>query len=121
MAHRVQLQRTKGWRMPANTRMVDRSTIFGNPFDVAKYGPDEALRLHHEWLTGAITDEEIEVRYPGVVATHLIERRHRVLLSLAELRGMSLACWCPPSKACHADLLLELVNGDIACAPRADF
>jgi hypothetical protein len=97
--------------MPANTRKVDRSTIFGNPFDVAKYGADEALRLHREWLTGAVTDEEIERRYPGIVATHLIEQRHRVFLSLAELRGMHLACWCAPARACHADLLLELVNG----------
>ena len=117
MADRVHLQRTKGWRMPPNTRKVDRSTIFGNPFDVAKYGPEEALRLHREWLTGAISDEEIEHRYPGVVATHLIEQRHRVLISLPELRGMNLACWCPPERSCHADLLLELVNGPSLVLP----
>lgn len=99
MAERVQLQRTKGWRMPPNTRKVDRSTIFDNPFDVAKYGPEEALRLHHEWLAGAITDEEIELRFPGVVATHLIERRHRVLICLPELRGMNLACSCAPERS----------------------
>jgi uncharacterized protein DUF4326 len=39
MAEQVQLQRTKGWRMPPNTRKVDRSTIFGNPFDVNKVWP----------------------------------------------------------------------------------
>lgn len=34
MAHRVQLKRTKGWRMPENTVKVDRTTRFGNPWKV---------------------------------------------------------------------------------------
>jgi hypothetical protein len=29
---RVQLRRTKGWRIPKNTVKVDRTTPFGNPF-----------------------------------------------------------------------------------------
>ncbi len=110
MPRRVQLQRGKGWRMPPNTRKVDRSTVFGNPFDSVKYGIDDAVRMHHEWLTGAMTDEQIEARYPCLVAKHLIARRRRVLASLHQLRGMNLACWCSPSQPCHADLLLELAN-----------
>ena len=27
------------------------------------------------------------------------------------LRGRVLACWCPLSQPCHADVLLELANG----------
>ncbi len=110
MPRRVQLQRGKGWRMPPNTRKVDRSTVFGNPFDSVKYGIDDAVRMHHEWLTGALTDEQIEARYPDLVAKHLIARRRRVLASLHQLRGMNLACWCSPSQPCHADLLLELAD-----------
>jgi hypothetical protein len=110
MPKRVQLQRGTGWRMPPNTRKVDRSTVFGNPFDSVKYGVDDAVNLHRAWLTGAITDEQIEARYPSMVAKHLIARRRRVLASLHELRGKNLACWCSPSRACHAELLLELVN-----------
>lgn len=110
MPKRVQLQRGKGWRMPPNTRKVDRSTVFGNPFDTVKYGVDDAVRMHREWLTGVITDEEIEARYPALVAKHLIARRRRVLASQHELRGKNLACWCSSSQECHADLLLELVN-----------
>ena len=79
MPKRVQLQRGKGWRMPPNTRKVDRSTVFGNPFDTVKYGVDDAVRMHREWLTGVITDEEIEARYPALVAKHLIARRRRSL------------------------------------------
>jgi hypothetical protein len=36
--HRVQLRRTKGWRMPPDTVKVDRSTIWGNPFVVGRDG-----------------------------------------------------------------------------------
>ena len=108
MPKRVQLQRGTGWRMPANTRKVDRSTVFGNPFDSVKYGVDDAVNLHR--ATGAFTDEQIEARYPSLVAKHLIARRRRVLASLHELRGKNLACWCSPSQSCHADLLLELIN-----------
>jgi hypothetical protein len=96
--------------MPPNTRKVDRSTVFGNPFDSVKYGVDDAVNLHRAWITGAITDEQIEARYPSIVAKHLIARRRSVLASLHELRGKNLACWCPPSRSCHAELLLELVN-----------
>jgi Domain of unknown function (DUF4326) len=110
MPKRVQLQRGTGWRMPPNTRKVDRSTVFGNPFVSVKYGVEDAVHMHRVWLTGTITDEQIEARYPSLVAKHLIARRRRVLTSLHELRGMNLACWCSPSQACHADLLLELVN-----------
>jgi len=110
MAHRVQLLRMKGWRMPPNTRKVDRSTVFGNPFEAGSKDSREAVRLHRAWLSGGMTDGEIETRYPRLVATHLIARRRRVLASVPELRGMNLACWCPRLRACHADLLLELAN-----------
>ena len=114
MPKRVQLQRGKGWRMPPNTRKVDRSTVFGNPFDSVKYGVDDAIRMHRAWFTGAITDEQLGARYPALVAKHLIARRRRVLASLHQLHGMNLACWCSPSQACHADLLLELANRPLA-------
>ena len=110
MPKRVQLHRATGWRMPSNTRKVDRSTVFGNPFDSVKYGVDDAVNMYRAWLTGTITDGEIEGRYPSLVAKHLIARRRRVLASLHELRGKNLACWCSTSQACHADLMLELAN-----------
>jgi hypothetical protein len=118
MPKRVQLQRVKGWRMPTKTRKVDRTTIFGNPFDSVRYEAGDAVRSHRLWLTGAITDDEIEARYPGIVAKHLIARRRRVLASLPELHGLNLACWCPSTRPCHADLLLKLANEHDACAER---
>lgn len=66
MPKRVQLQRVKGWRMPPNTRKVDRTTIFGNPFEAVRYGTTDAVRSHRVWLTGVLTDEQIQGQYPGV-------------------------------------------------------
>ena len=36
MPKRIQLSRKKGWRMPPDTEIVDRSTKWGNPFIIAK-------------------------------------------------------------------------------------
>ncbi|MEV5021383.1 DUF4326 domain-containing protein [Sphingobium sp. LMA1-1-1.1] len=88
---RVQLSRAKGWRMPANTVKVDRSTKWGNPYPVegtrSAAMAVAAFRLH-------------------ILATPALrEMAHR------ELAGKNLACWCQPSEPCHADVLLEIANG----------
>lgn len=36
MPTRIQLRRTKGWRMPAGAVKVDRTTAFGNPWRVGE-------------------------------------------------------------------------------------
>ena len=59
MPNRVQLQRVKGWRMPANTRKVDRTTVFGDPFDSEKHDTSDAVRNHRLWLTGVLTNEQL--------------------------------------------------------------
>ncbi len=112
---RIQLRRTKGWRMPSNTVKVDRSTIFGNPFALKPYGPEQAVALHRLWIEGRLADENIRTSYPSWAATHLMERRKKVLAALPTLRGKNLACWCdlpPPGErdCCHAAALLELAN-----------
>src|SRR4051794_26371923 len=55
---RVQLKRSKGWRMPANTVKVDRTTVYGNPFSIKDYGHARAVALHRAWITGAAVDAE---------------------------------------------------------------
>src|SRR5262245_45322412 len=107
---RVQLSRAKGWRMPANTVKVDRTTPFGNPFSIKDYGHDKAVTLHHAWITGHLTE-----RLPGKTLQMLERKRQEVLAALPSLRGKNLACWCrlpEPGQAdnCHAATLLELAN-----------
>lgn len=108
---RVQLRRTKGWRMPGNTVKVARPTRFGNPWTVKAaieigYGPERAqeycVELFREWLT--TTD--------GL--THMLTDsdylRRQIIEGLPELRGKNLACFCPLGTPCHGDVLLELAN-----------
>lgn len=122
---RVQLKRTKGWRMPANTVKVDRSTKFGNPFmrDIEPEliairaavlgwsGDDDgqrraSLAIFKAWIFGKLKSDPQWVcnPKPPMPAKKFIE------IVRAELRGKNLACWCKPGAACHADVLLEIAN-----------
>jgi len=90
---RVKLSRAAGWRMPANTVKVDRSTRWGNPFRPGEDGIEtieEAVRAYRQWL-GKNSE---------------LERAART-----ELAGKNLACWCALDGPCHADVLLQLVRG----------
>ena len=95
---RIRLERSAGWKMPANTLKVDRTTRWGNPFTIADCGSAAiAVAQHGRWMRG-------EIVAPGGV-----EPPSRDLLR-SELGGRNLACWCAPNGPCHADLLLALAN-----------
>lgn len=92
---RIQLSRKKGWRMPPNTVKVDRSTKFGNPFEVGIIFKTrlEVVAAFRWWI--ANTD-------PG---------KHFRAVVWRDFRHKNLACWCPLNQPCHADVLLEIANG----------
>jgi hypothetical protein len=95
---RVQLKRSAGWKMPANTVKVDRTTPWGNPFTVADCGSAAiAVAQHGRWMRG-------EIAAPGG-----LEPPSRAAIRAA-LGGRNLACWCAPNGPCHADLLLTFAN-----------
>ena len=107
---RIQLKRTKGWRMPENTVVVSRPSKWGNPFKVGDFGYPTAqfcVARYRQLLKGNIwsfpTKEDIQ----------------------RELRGKNLACWCPlvdkdgNKVPCHADVLLEIANATAAMSPDA--
>ena len=96
--HRVQLKRSAGWKMPANTVKVDRTTRWGNPFTVAEYGSvAAAVAQHGRWMRG-------EIAAPGGVEPPSADTLR------AAPAGRNLACWCALNGPCHADLLLALAN-----------
>jgi len=98
LPQRVQLKRSAGWKMPANTVKVDRTTRWGNPFTIAECGSAAiAVAQHGRWMRG-------EIGAPGGV-----EPPARDALRSA-LAGRNLACWCALNGPCHADLLLILAN-----------
>lgn len=102
---RVQLSRRKGWRMPANTVKVDRTTKWGNPFIVGKHGTrEECVRFFTLMLGGYVCISQGDIN-------EQIAYRKMVATDKAELKGKNLACWCPAGAACHADVLLGLKRG----------
>jgi hypothetical protein len=100
MAERIQLKRSKGWRMPENTVKVDRSTRWGNPFTADACGSiRSAVERHARWMAG-------EAEAPdGRKPPELSEIRR-------ELGGRNLGCWCSLKGPCHADLLIRIANAD---------
>ena len=110
MPERIQLRRTKGWRMPPNTVKVDRTTPWGNPFLVGSQGP--AIRCVYYYVmmicglhclsTGVECGKRQDVAYAALMAA----KKDRY----APLRGKNLACWCRPGQPCHADVLIEIAN-----------
>ena len=100
---RIQLKRTKGWRMPENTVKVGRSTRWGNPWPIGKWGP---LLRYAPDAEGAV----------GLFRQMLTDPQMRAAAGwptdLSRLRGKNLACWCKPGEPCHADVLLEFANTD---------
>lgn len=97
---RIQIRRTKGWRMPPNTVKVDRTTKWGNPFRVGLSTP-----MHCNTAAEAVIEYRVWMTQAGGRS-----------LDLSGLRGKNLACWCPLTDEhgnrvpCHADVLLELAN-----------
>ena len=98
---RVQLRRTKGWRMPENTVKVDRTTKWGNPFVIGG-GPMGRHALDHEGAVGF---------FRAMLADPELREAAGYPIDLSPLRGKNLACWCA-GKHCHADVLIELANKD---------
>ena len=105
MPERIQLSRQRGWRMPANTAKVDRTTKWGNPFvpgRPAPFGPTK----------GAVVQDK---RHAFVLYRSLAPLVESLCTAArSELRGKNLACWCPKEPyedCCHAAVLIEIANG----------
>ena len=88
---RIQQRRTAGWRKPENTIAVGRGTRWGNPY-----------RVGHEAQSN---NHAVEL-----FRTYLADHPDLVTAIREHLAGADLMCWCPPDKACHADVLLAIAN-----------
>lgn len=103
---RIQLSRAKGWRMPANTVKVDRTTKWGNPWSTGE-GRSQLV----SWFRRDI-EQERQTETPIDPDYAPSRRLHWIAHNVRALRGLNLACWCPLDQPCHADVLLELANAD---------
>ena len=102
---RIQIKRTRGWKMPPNTVKVTRPGLWGNPFIVNPHvkpgGWSGAAYICVPTVEDAV---ECFRLFVTEVKPELAERARR------ELAGKHLACFCKVGSPCHADVLLELAN-----------
>lgn len=140
---RLQLSRGKGFDLQVHSRAINglaavsvaRPTQWGNPFVVEKIARE--LAGAYDWSGAAGSPLWcIYFREAGMASlrSHTASIAPRIAVEmfsnlagqfaeadpggygkwLAPLRGRNLACWCKPDAPCHADLLLELANGEEA-------
>ena len=112
---RVQLKRTKGYRMPPNTVSVARPSRWGNPFLVREYRAEAVKRGFYEepeMMMAALAVHDYEKAIESPVGLDFPTRQRFVNIrdSLWKLRGKNLACFCQLDQPCHADVLLALAN-----------
>ena len=98
---RVQLRRTKGWKMPPNTVSVARPGPFGNPFVLGQAKNRHGMQLNRFGCVEAFRE--------------MVLSRSEWRDKLRALQGFNLACWCPIIShgdycPCHADVLISLAN-----------
>lgn len=127
---RIQRRRTRGWRLPPGTTIVDRSSRWGNPFVIdrrlsqrlegtdgaGEYLPGKFVYDVRNAETGEIRRTGDTREYAHRFATEKYEdetlyyRLEHGQIDLEPLRGQDLACWCPSELPCHARVLLEYAN-----------
>lgn len=89
--------------MPANTRKVDRTTPYGNPYKVTP----QLLAIHKgdkRSATKACVASFVDFLHDSDEGRELVAKARR------ELRGKNLACWCRIGEPCHADEWLKIIN-----------
>jgi hypothetical protein len=76
--------------------LIDRTTIFGNPFKIG-YGctREQSIRHFKHWF--------LEMMYS--------ESEPDFCEAVMSLKGKTLGCWCKP-KACHGDVIVAYLEGD---------
>ena len=113
MAKRIQRKRTKGWKMPDNTIYVGRPTKWGNPFKVVGEEGHWFAVDDCDIPVATFNDKDDAIKqavdcYAEYISSTIINEGG--ILTLSELKGKNLACFCPLDKPCHADVLLKIAN-----------
>ncbi|KAB2976007.1 DUF4326 domain-containing protein [Streptomyces sp. SS1-1] len=125
---RIQRRRTKGWRAPEGARYVGRGTPFGNPWAVVQTNTGTGWAVQWAGHTNQHRPPGLKDFVPAngqhdahTLAVELYEiwvHAHPTLPDRIrrDLAARDLMCWCPPELPCHADVLLELANSQLAAA-----
>lgn len=112
---RVQLQDVAGWHKPDGAVTVARPTVWGNPYQLAVWNRDWIVvdAVGHQIPGGHPQSRDsaqalaVDAYEAALIAGELAYTVEDVA---AQLAGRDLACWCPSSSRCHADILLYYAN-----------
>ena len=112
---RIQLQRIKGWRKPADAVVVTRVSKWGNRY----LAIDLSKRNNPLWIVEAIGGPgygQFASKLEAIkLAVALFEKYVKKRLKtnpdwLEPLRSKDLCCWCRLDWPCHGDVLLRYAN-----------
>lgn len=124
---RLQRKRTRGYRLPAGAICVSRPSIFGNPFAVRERVRNNTWAVI-DTLDNTAPDIEFEHRREAqaYAVARFIDYMRTRFMSVEELRGHDLACYCRlcsqhsdglplgticgECDPCHGDFLLNEAN-----------
>jgi hypothetical protein len=124
---RVQRKRTKGYKLPENTKCVNRGTKWGNPIKIIgdqlyiDAGYRRTILDKWVWLWVGDIDDVIWLykklwdgtKFKNKDLQYWSDKFKK--LDLKEIEGKNLACFCSLSSPCHAEVLIEKANSS-ACS-----
>ena len=119
---RVQRKRTKGFKLPPNTKCVNRGTKWGNPIrligDMIYINARHRRKILDPWVYYNVGNIDYVIylyrklwdgtKFQNQDFQYWADRFDE--LDIKELKGKNLACFCSLSTPCHADVLLQLAK-----------
>lgn len=115
---RVRLNHARGWRMPPDAVIADRTSPWANPFRLlppTRGGPWIVRRGPYIWHV----EDERQARRMSVdlYAAWLLEPAQRSLRDRMRIRfvGKRPACWCVEGTPCHATVIAALAATPLEC------
>ena len=124
---RVQRKRTKGFKLPENTKCVNRGTKWGNPIKIIEdqlyidAGYRRTILDKWVWLWVGDIDDVVWLYKKLWDGTKFKNKDLQYWsnkfkeLDLKEIEGKNLACFCSLYSPCHADVLIEKAKSS-ACS-----
>ena len=100
--HRIQIKKTKGWKLPEDAVFVGEGTKWKNPHSFVG---------ELDIPTGEIIlppDAREALQHVVDLYEYVVEDKHEEIKS--ELKGKNIACSCPLDLPCHGDVLLKIAN-----------
>lgn len=119
---RIQRKRTKGFKLPPNTKCVNRGTKWGNPIKLVEgqiyIDASHRRKELDPWVWYNVGDiNDVVYLFSKLIDGTKFQNNdlqywadHFSKLDTKQLEGKNLACFCSLDSPCHADILLEHVN-----------